>query len=51
VLRFPSVRAISDDWGGGATPVEAVPRGCSPGLNEVLMVAILRGLNRLGIAR
>ena len=41
VLRVP-VGAISGDWGGGATPVEPLPRSCSPGLHEVLIVAILQ---------
>jgi hypothetical protein len=39
VLRLP-VGAISGDWGGGATPVGPLPRCCSPGLHEVLIVAI-----------
>ena len=30
------------DWGGGATPVEPLSRCCSPGLHEVLIVAILQ---------
>ena len=41
VLRLP-VGAISGDWGGGATPVEPLSRCCSPGLHEVLIVAILQ---------
>jgi hypothetical protein len=39
VLRVP---VGAGDWGGGATPVEPLPRCCSPGLHEVLIVAILQ---------